>query len=130
MTVEEMVTLENLGHGAAVERFSDVLSRVLENIVDPNTSPTAVREVTMKVRIKPDKERTTAAVTYQVVGKLAPIQPEETTFFLGRTREGEVAALEHNPKQLELFKPEPVDASKVVPIIGTQAKSSESGAKE
>lgn len=41
MSKKEMVTLENLGGGAASEMFSDSLEKVIENIINPNTKPVA-----------------------------------------------------------------------------------------
>lgn len=43
-----VVSLDTLGGGAAVERFNYELSRVLENILDLNTNPTAGRQVQLR----------------------------------------------------------------------------------
>ena len=47
-TNEEKLTLSNLGNGAAVELFGIELRRVLKDVMDPNTDPKAVREITLK----------------------------------------------------------------------------------
>ena len=46
MKSEKQVTLENLGHGAAMEMFQAELRNVVANIVDPNTRAEAVRSMT------------------------------------------------------------------------------------
>lgn len=47
MSEREIVSLENIGRGAALERFDVELQKVLENVLDPNTKPTATRKVTL-----------------------------------------------------------------------------------
>jgi|GEM_PF-1687722 len=95
----EQVSLSNLGHGAAVEIFDHELIRVLENIQDPNTKPDAVREITLKVKIKPDKARDFGIVEAQVVSKLAPVNPFTTRLFIGHDGE-KPTCQEHDPHQL------------------------------
>lgn len=53
MKDQEDVTLSNLAGGGVVERFDDELKVVLKNMLDPNTT-LGVREVNLKVKIKPD----------------------------------------------------------------------------
>ena len=75
ITHGESLTLENIGLGAGVEKFTVALNQVLLNCLDPNTSEKAVREITLKVKIRPLNEmRTEAAVTIDCVPKLAPPQ--------------------------------------------------------
>jgi hypothetical protein len=42
---EDPVTLVTLANGAAMELFDSELSKVVENILDPNTLPDTVRKV-------------------------------------------------------------------------------------
>lgn len=62
MRQEQNVKLENLGCGAAAEMFQKELENVIANICDPNTKPDAVRTVTLKVKIKPGKDRSLCQV--------------------------------------------------------------------
>lgn len=103
---EERVSLTNLMHGLAVERFDDELAKVLANIVDPNTPPAAKREITLKVSFKPDKNRDMGAVEIAVSSKLAPAEKVTTRLFIAMTKNGPVAT-EHNPKQMPLPMAEP-----------------------
>lgn len=95
---EERASLLTLARGAAIERFDDEMQRVLDNIVDPNTRG-GVREVSLKVRIKPDDNRVTGNVEIICTSKTQPAQPCSTIFYIGRQGNRGVA-FEHNPEQL------------------------------
>lgn len=93
------VSLDSLGGGAAVERFNYELARVLNNIVDINTNPTAVRTVTLTLKIKPNEERNFAINDIAVSSKLAPIKPVTTSMHISEGIAGNVRATEFNPQQ-------------------------------
>lgn len=80
------ITLEGLGRGALQEQFEAELQRLLENIMDPNTPATTKREIKIVVTVKPDKNRTSCAVTYQTTSKLAAQDPGETTLIVDYDR--------------------------------------------
>ena len=109
MIEDKRVSLANLGGGpgntssAAIELADFELQRVLDNIVDENTKPDAVREVTLKIRIKPDKLRESCDVEISSTSKLAPISPYPTRFYVGREN-GRGVAIEDDPKQRNMFK--------------------------
>ena len=109
----ERVSLENLAHGAAIERFNLALSQVLENILDPNTDAKTKREVVLKVGIKPTEDRESGRVEVTTSTKLANYKAVETTIYIG-TVGGEAAAVEHNPKQMRF--------DEVVANAGTDSK--------
>lgn len=111
MKVEEKVTLENLGHGAAAELFQAELNNVIFNILDPNTKPDALRSVTLKLKVKPSKERAMCAVEISCESRVAPSQPFESTLFVGIER-GEATATEYNPNQQRIPFPEPIQEEK------------------
>ena len=75
MINEEGVSLDNICEGAAIERFNFAMQAIVENVLDPNTVATAPRELTLKLKIKPDKDRSFANVEMSVTNKLAPIAP-------------------------------------------------------
>ncbi|MHC1744867.1 MAG: hypothetical protein AB9873_17820 [Syntrophobacteraceae bacterium] len=105
---EQFVSLENLGGGksdrmsAAVELFNVEFQRVLDNCLDPNTKATEKREVTLKVKIKPDEDRESCLVEIHATSKLAAIRPYPTNIFLGKDGDRAVA-VEHDPKQRNIF---------------------------
>lgn len=117
---DEKLGLSTLMRGVALERFDDELAKVLANIVDPNTVPTAKREITLKLEVKPDKSRDLGAVSVSVQSKLAPAEKLGTRVFISMTKGGPVAT-ENNPNQLRLpMEPEkkPVDSAQVRVIGG------------
>lgn len=118
MSTKEMVTLENLGGGAASEMFSESLEKLIENVVNPNTKPDAVRTITLKMKVKPDKkQRTLCVVELSCEQKLAAVMPFETAMFVGMEN-GVVAAAEYAPKQGKIFDDERSQKSNMVAIAG------------
>ena len=117
----EMVTLENIGGGAASEMFADSLAKVIENIVNPNTKAEAVRTITLKMKIKPAKEqRSLCTVELSCDEKLAAVLPFETAMFVGMEH-GVVAATEYAPQQQTLFDQstdKPTGEGKILAIAG------------
>ena len=67
-----MVSLENLAEGAIEEKFAAEMERVSANIADENTNPTAIREIIVKIKIKPTDDRSSWLMQSQVTSKLAP----------------------------------------------------------
>lgn len=102
MAKETLASLGSLARGAAVERFDDALARVVENIVDPNTDADAAREITLKVKFKPNKSRTMAAFEIKCDPKLAPPSSVGGSIFVGE-RDGVAVATEYDPEQLGLL---------------------------
>ena len=102
MIREDPVTLTTLANGAALELFDGELSKVVENILDPNTEPDTVREVVLKVKIKPDASRKNAAVYVQVSSKTGAFKGAGTMFYFGK-HQGKAFAIESNPDQGKLF---------------------------
>lgn len=66
------VKLATIADGKAIAQFDFELKRALENCLDIATPATGVREVTLKVKIKPNEDRQRAEVTYQATAKLCP----------------------------------------------------------
>ena len=98
---EEEVTLSllNLKNGAAVEMFDRQLQRVYNNIGDVNTS-LKEREITLKVKIKPSKDRSLLAINIECPpAKLAGQDIEETTADLRMDERGRFFGRERIPLQ-------------------------------
>jgi hypothetical protein len=111
MATEEPVTLYNLVGGAVAEHFDEELARVVANILDPNTDAEAVREINVKLKIKPGNDRRIGAVSIQVTSKTGPISGLGTMFYFGK-HGGRSFAVENNPNQPSLFD-EPAKPTKV-----------------
>ena len=98
-------TLETLASGAAQELFELELRKVLTNIMDPNTNPTAMRKITLVVKYKPDETRDMCSMEVSCESKLAPHRPVPAVAFVGVDEEtGEIAIKEASPEQGELFE--------------------------
>ena len=85
---EEKLSLANISQGAAIERFDLALGEILDNIQDPNTDPEAVREINLKVKIKPNELREMAAIVIEVVPKPAPMTPVLSAALLDKDVKG------------------------------------------
>ena len=100
--MRETLTLDNLGGGAAQEQFNHELSKVLANILDPNTKPTALRGLTLTVKFKPDEDREMVDVEVNCSSKLATIKPFPTQIYMSVGEDGQAVAMEYNPKQMHM----------------------------
>lgn len=96
---EKFVSLETLANGSAVDLFNTELSKVLENILDPNTKADAERSVTLKVTIKPSDSRALGNVAISTTSKLAPPKAATTIMYFG-TKKGKAVAAERDPNQM------------------------------
>jgi hypothetical protein len=99
--VRPALTLEGLAQGASADLWSAALTRVLENIEDPNTDWKAVRVVTLEYRFRSDENRQVGDVEIKCSQKLAGMRGVKTTVSYGM-RSGERIAVEHY-HQNELF---------------------------
>lgn len=95
------VTLGTLANGAADVQFLEEWEKVLKNIADPNADPRKVREINIKIRIKPDEDRRMGAVDVGTTSRLAPTKKKGTAVHFHRHK-GELVATEYNPDQGEL----------------------------
>lgn len=96
------VTLDSLNSGALNDLFTAEFDKVLQNISDPNTKPDAVREITMSVKIKPDKTRSMCTSIVSMKSKLVPIMPHESIVHLAR-KNGKLGAYIDDAQQLNLY---------------------------
>jgi len=97
----EEVTLDTLNMGAASELFEAAWNRLLANIGDENTKATAVRSISITVKVKPSETRDSATTTVSVTDRLAPLNPHEHFVILGSDGNG-VHAYTTDPKQQSL----------------------------
>lgn len=115
----EDLTLNTVAKGAAPERFQDELARLVENVLDPNTDPEAVRSITLTLKVKPHESREQATVALEVKSKLAPPKAVPDVMYLGKARDtGELVATRYDPAQLKLGE-DPAERT-VLPIDRTR----------
>lgn len=99
---EFVVSLDNIGKGAALVLFEAELKKVLDNIADLNTSPSAKRKISLVVTITPTDDRTMGQVGIDCKAQLAPRRGEVTAVYFDYVA-GKRAAVEANPRQSGLF---------------------------
>ncbi|MDX9785475.1 MAG: hypothetical protein RBT11_01770 [Desulfobacterales bacterium] len=107
-TKTNTVSLATLNDGAVIEAVDIALQRVFDNIVDPNTDAKTVREVTLKIKIKPSDDRDFGQISYQAVPKLAPDIEQITQVEIGRALSGAAEARERQKRQAPESAPENV----------------------
>jgi hypothetical protein len=113
---EQLLSLGNLGDGAAIERFDLALQDALNNIQDVNTDPKKPRQVTMKVTITPDENRGVGKLVVDVDKKVLPPKPFGITVFMGKDKGGAGYAIEAGQTQPPLFAKEDPAEGKVYPL--------------
>lgn len=113
-TSDVRASLTNLFSGAVVEAFDAEMEKVYLNILDPNTS-LGVREVTLKVKIKPSaKNRGSCAVSAVCTSKTLPDEPISFDMFIGKHSDGTAEAREINSTgQLPFEEPKKPQADNV-----------------
>ncbi len=99
-----------MAKGAFQERVDLEMSKIIENILDPNTKPTQKRKLTMTIEFAPDDSRTDIAVNVVVKSNLAPTVPARTSLYIaGDNSTGECQVVEMVPQipgQVSLDGPE------------------------
>jgi hypothetical protein len=94
-----------IASGAIAELANAEMSKILLNILDPNTSAEKAREMTIKVKFTPNNNRSGIGVTAAVTSKLQPNSAIATQMAIGIDRAtGELRAkelLQHLEGQLD-----------------------------
>ncbi len=91
--------------GAIEERVDYEVSRVIDNIVDVNTNPTAKRKITITLEFTPDSQRQHISLSASAKATLAPAQPVNTAMCITSDGNGEMVVAEmvpHIPGQLDM----------------------------
>lgn len=83
MQIEE-VSLSSLSCGVADELFAREFEKVLENIADPNTSPSETRTITLVVKVKPNDGRENGSVSVQAFSKLSRVVEHKDPIYFSR----------------------------------------------
>ena len=96
----EKITLANLHCGGLQEKFEAALSKILDNIQDPNTKATDPRKLTINITFKPSKSRGEAELIYGTSLKLASAEEHSTFAFIRRSQAG--LGLSEYPQTMDL----------------------------
>jgi len=89
----------SMASGAILERADYEMGKIVENILDLNTSATKKRELTLKVVVTPDDERRHIAISVTAKSKLEPTNPVATALYMTAVPgTGELVAVEMVPQ--------------------------------
>lgn len=94
MAERPIKSLSDLMDGGLEERFNQELTKVWQNVYDPNTNPTAARKVVMEVKIVPNERRDSVQFHVNVSSKLAPHVALTQTVMLSLGADGTITATE------------------------------------
>lgn len=96
--IYEKKSLLQMARGAFEEVFDAEMSKVLDNILDPNTKATAKRKLSLTFIFTPDDNRQTIGVSLNIKPSLEPTNPVVTSLYVtSDVGTGEVAAVEMVP---------------------------------
>lgn len=95
-----------MAQGAIMEACNMEVTKVMENIMDPNTAPAKKREVNIKLVFEPSADRSQVNVSAQSVAKLQPSNAVQTALYCGKdVKSGQIQAVElvpNIPGQLDM----------------------------
>jgi hypothetical protein len=83
-----------MAHGAVMERADLEMTKVMENIADPNTKATEKRVITLRLELAPDENRETIGVKATATSKLAATNSISTMLYVTGDENGEMCAVE------------------------------------
>lgn len=88
-----------MARGAFLERVDYEMPKVIDNILDSNTKPTAKRKMVLTITFEPDEERQNINVNFSCKTTLAPTNPARTSLYVaGENSTGEVQIVEMVPQ--------------------------------
>ena len=105
------LTAESIAGGDAMSQLNEQLKLAVENILDVNKDPTAIRKVTLTIKLRPVKERQEYLVEFQADAKLPPDDGGVDHMFLAKGK-GYVQTArqmtfdEFNPETGEVYEEE------------------------
>lgn len=95
MTKESIL---RMAAGAIEERVDYEVTRVVENILDPNTKPDAKRKITVTLEFLPDSERKHIAISATAKSALVPTAAVATSMIVTSDSNGEMVVAEMVPQ--------------------------------
>jgi len=98
----EDLSIATIAGGAVIEALDYEFQRVFDNIVDPNTKAESARTLTLQVKIKPDKSRSKATITFLAKAGLQPAEAVESDVYITDKRGKAVVVESQPPVQHEL----------------------------
>jgi len=116
-----------MAHGAFLERTDYEIEKVVKNILDANTNPTAKRKMIITMTFTPDYDRKNVVVKYEVKSTLAPVNPAVTNLYVMGVNSGGVPQISEMtpqvPGQMDMFG-NMQEAAPMLKIVGSEIVSS------
>lgn len=95
----EKKSILQMAMGAIEERVDYEMTKIIDNILDPNTKATGKRKVSVTVELVPDDERKTVHVVATAKSALVPTNPITTALYIHTDRRsGELVIAEMVPQ--------------------------------
>ena len=91
-------SLLQMAKGAIQERVDYEVEKVVDNILDIHTDPTAKRKVTLTLELRPDDERQVITINAHAKSTLAPTVPVNTALIITADENGEMMLAEVLPQ--------------------------------
>ena len=88
----------SMAQGAIEEKVNYEVSRVIDNILDPNTKPDAKRKVTVTLEFSPDSDRKMIAISATAKSVLVPTAAAVTAVVVTTDGNGELVVAEMVPQ--------------------------------
>ena len=79
----EAASILDMAMGAIKERVDYEMGHIIDNILDPNTSPAKKRKMVLTLELTPDAERRTIQVSCTAKSTLVPTNPVMTSLYVG-----------------------------------------------
>ena len=86
---DQRSSIMQMAKGAFNERVDYEMTKVIDNIMDPNTKATAKRKITLTIELTPDDDRENIAVAVQAKSTLAATNPVTTSLFITKGSNGQ-----------------------------------------
>lgn len=105
MKTKELNVLE-MAKGAILEQIEGETSKIMANILDPNTDPKKARKMTITLIFKANEGREVVECEAQAKSTIAPIRAVVTSFYVGEDKDGKPIAQEvskFDPNQETIF---------------------------
>ena len=104
------ISFLKLAGGGITELLDYELSKLLENVRDPNTEAKKKRKITMTIEIAPDENQGHMTAKVDIKSSLAPVNGLQTYLYCSETEDGEIQAQElmapgSDPNQGRLWEP-------------------------
>ena len=94
----EKKSIVQMAMGAIEERVDYEMSRIVDNILDPNTKATGKRVLTIKIDLIPADDRRTIAVSATAKSTLIATNAVTTSLYVTSDHNGEMAVVEMVPQ--------------------------------